>query len=167
MSLEIRVALPTDAGAIADIYNHFVRCSTCTYQNEPDTPTERAAWLESHDNAHPVTVAVRDGEVAGWGALSAFRDRWGYRYTVEDSVYVREDLHGRGVGKALLADLLDRARSLGHHTMIAGVSAEQTPSIALHLRFGFIEVARMREVGHKFEQWLDVVFLQLLLSSFR
>jgi phosphinothricin acetyltransferase len=159
----IRPAAPDDLRAIDDIYNHYVVHSTCTWQRDIEPLEARGAWFAAHGPAHPVTVVEQDGEVVGWGALSTFRARWGYRHTVENSVYVRHDRHGRGLGSALLADLIDRAAVLGHHTIIAGISADQERSIALHRRFGFVEVARMREVGHKHDRWIDLVFLQRML----
>nr|MBA2481425.1 N-acetyltransferase [Planctomycetota bacterium] len=112
---------------------------------------------------HPVTVAELDGEIVGWGSLGPFRPRDGLRHTVENSLYVRHDRHRRGIGAALLADLIARARAAGHHAIIAGISAEQTASIALHRRFGFTEAALLREVGRKFDRWLDLAYWQLLL----
>ncbi|HZS38236.1 MAG TPA: GNAT family N-acetyltransferase [Polyangia bacterium] len=163
-ALEIRDATAGDLTGINDIYNHYVLNSTCTYQYEPSTMDERRAWFAEHDAAHPVTVAVRGAEVVGWGSLSWFRTRVGYRFTVENTVYVRHDAHRRGVGRALLDDLIERARRLGHRTVIAGISAEQAASVALHHAAGFEHVARIREVGFKFDQWLDVIFMQLLLE---
>ena len=161
--VEIRLARESDCGAIDEIYNHYVARSTCTYQYAPNALAERLAWLRAHDEKHPVTVAEIDGQIVGWGALSRFREREGYQHTVENTVYIRADRHRQGIGRAILADLIDRARALGHRTIIAGISAEQAASIALHEAFGFREVARLREVGFKFEQWLDVVFLQRML----
>ncbi len=160
---EIRPAAVEDLPTINAIYNHYVEHSTCTYQYQPSSAAERAAWFSGHDEHHPITVAVRAHEVVGWGSLGPFRTREGYRYTVENSVYVRHDLQRQGIGQALLRDLIVRARTLGHRTIVAGISAEQTGSIALHEREGFREVAHLKEVGFKFEQWLDVVFLQLML----
>jgi len=136
---------------------------TCTYQTEPDSLVEREAWLARHGQAHPVLVAEQGGEVLAWGALSAFHPRAGYRFSVEDSLYVRHDQQRRGIGKALLAELLEAARGLGHHTVIALISAEKVGSIALHEGFGFTRTANLREVGYKFQTWLDVAFLQLML----
>src|SRR5688572_6846266 len=119
MDLSIRLAAAPDLDDVNRIYNHYVLCSTCTYQREPETAEDRAAWFAAHDAAHPITVAVTGGEVVGWGSLSPFRGRWGYRYTVENSVYVRHDRQGRGIGRALLVDLIERARAAGHHTIIA------------------------------------------------
>jgi phosphinothricin acetyltransferase len=160
----IRLATESDLSVINAIYNHYVLHSTCTYQTEPETPDARAAWFASHGPKHPVTVAEVDGEVVGWGSLSPFHRRAAYGRTVENSVYVRHDRHRRGIGRALLLDLIRRATDLGHHTIIAGISADQTASIAMHAAAGFVEVGRLREVGHKFGRWLDVAYLQLMLD---
>jgi|SRR5579862_4637892 len=161
----IRDAAPADLSAINAIYNFYVPRSTCTWAHEPRTDDDAARWLASHQPAaHPATVAVDDaGAVIGFASLSQFRPREGYRRTVEDTIYVRDDHHGRGIGGALLADLVARARSLGHHAIVAGVSADQTPSIRLHERAGFTRVALLPQVGHKFDRWLDLAMLQLLL----
>ncbi len=161
----IRLATADDLAAINDIYNHYVAVSTCTYEDEPCTAARRAAWFASHGDRHPVTVAECGDQIVGWASLSAFHARVGYRFTVEDSVYVRQDCQQRGLGRALLGDLLERARMLGHHTVIAGISADQGPSLALHRRFGFQEVARLREVGLKFGRWLDVIYMQWMADD--
>lgn len=159
----IRLASNDDLDAIRDIYNHYVATSTATFQLEPESSAERRRWFDAHDERHPVTVAEHEGRIAGWASLSRFNAREGYRMTVESSVYVHHEHHRRGIGKLLTSDIVRRARELGHHTIIAGVADDQEASIALHLGFGFTEVARLREVGHKFDRWLDVVYLQLLL----
>lgn len=161
----IRLATHADLPAINAIYNHFVLCSTCTYQSEPATAAEREAWFAAHGPEHPVTVAEIDGEVVAWASLSRFHARSAYARTVENSVYVRHDRHRRGLGSVLLADSIERARSLGHHTLLALIDAEQTASIELHRRHGFVQVARLREVGFKFGRWLDVVYLQRMLGG--
>lgn len=161
--LPVRLASAEDADAVNAIYNHYVLTSTCTFQTVPSTRDERLAWFAAHDAAHPVTVAVRDGEVIGWGSLSVYNPRQAYGRTVESSVYVRHDRHRHGAGRALLADLLDRARALGHHTVIAGISADQAPSIALHEAFGFVEKGRLAELGHKLGRWVDVLYLQRMV----
>jgi len=163
IAIEIRLATPADLEAINDIYNHYVACSTCTYQEEPETMESRRAWFASHRERHPITVAVMDGGIVGWGSLSPFRERSAYRYTVENSVYVSPAHQRRGIGRALLVDLIERARTLGHHSIIAGIDAEQTGSIALHAALGFRDVADLREVGFKFGRWLHVRYLQLML----
>jgi L-amino acid N-acyltransferase YncA len=160
----VREAVSADLAAINAIYNHYVIHSTTTYDVEPVTQEERQAWFAEHDASHPVLVAEDAGRVVGWGSLSTFRNRFGYRHTVEDSVFVRHDLLGRRVGTRILVALIDRAKVVGHHTMIGGIDADQRVSIILHERHGFREVARLREAGRKFDRWLDVVFMQRMLS---
>jgi L-amino acid N-acyltransferase len=161
--LTIRPPTADDLPAINDIYNHYVLHSTATYQEEPEPMDGRRAWLARHGAAYPVIVAVLDGTLVGWGSLSPFHVRSAYRRTVENSVYVRHDLHRRGIGGALLTDLIARARSVGHHSIIGLIDADQAASIALHRKAGFTQAAHLRQVGFKFGRWLDVVYLQLML----
>jgi L-amino acid N-acyltransferase YncA len=166
MPVSIRLATEADLPAINAIYNHYVLISTCTYQEQPATEEERRAWFASHGPRHPITAAIdAGGNVLGWGALNAYHARSAYRFTVENSVYVRHDSHRRGIGRLLLTDLLKRAKALGHRTIIAGISADQTASIALHQQAGFVEVGRLREVGFKFDKWLDVIYMQWFAST--
>jgi L-amino acid N-acyltransferase len=159
----IRLARVEDLPAINAIYNHYVLHSTCTYQEEPSTAEERAAWFAAHGPKHPITVAERDGQVVGWGSLSRFHPRSAYGRTVENSVYVRHDLHRRGIGRVLLADLIDRAGPLGHHSILALIDSTQAGSLALHRGMEFTDVAHLREVGFKFGRWGDVLYLQRML----
>ncbi len=162
--LTIRLATPADLPAINDIYNYYVHHSTCTYQLEPETLEARTAWFGQHSpDKHPVTVAILEGAVVGWGALSQFRPRAAYAHSIEASVYLRHDVHRRGIGKALLLDLIARAKAAGHHTLIGGASADQTASLALQDSLGFQRVGELREVGFKFGRWLDVIYSQLML----
>jgi L-amino acid N-acyltransferase YncA len=160
---QIRLAAADDLGAINDIYNYYVLHSTCTYQTEPSTAEERAHWFATHDEKHPVTVIELDGQVIGWGSISRFHHRRAYGNTVEDSVYVRQDVHRRGVGSVVLTDLIGRARSFGYHTIIASIDGSQAASIALHAKLGFHPCAHLKEVGCKFDRWLDVIYMQLML----
>ncbi len=159
----IRLATEADLPAINAIYNHYVAHSTCTYQLEAETAEARLAWFWKHGELHPVTVAELDGDVVGWASLNRFHERGAYARTVDNSIYIRPDRQRRGIGRALLADLIARARDLGHHTIFAGISAEQEASIALHAGFGFVKASHLREVGFKHGQWLDVIGMQLLL----
>jgi len=159
----IREARPADLAAIDSIYDHYVRTSTCTFQLEPAGLAARETWFASHGGLWPVLVAERGSRIVAWGSLSVYDAREGYRRTVEDSIYVDEAVHGQGIGKALLRVLIDRARSLGHHTILAAIAGEQLPSVRLHEKFGFVEAARMRELGWKCDRWLDVVFMQKML----
>lgn len=163
MTYHLRPATAADLPAISAIYNHSVLTSTCTFALDPETLAEREAWFASRGPEHPVVVAEANGEVAAWASLSAWNKRCGYAKTVEWSVYVREDWQRKGVASALLKELIALAKAAGHHTIIGGVSADQTASLELHRRHGFVEVARFREVGYKFGRWLDVVYLQLMV----
>jgi phosphinothricin acetyltransferase len=163
MSFAIRLARLDDLERIDDIYNHYVRSSTCTYQEEAEPIASRRVWFDRHDPAHPITVAELEGAVVGWGSLSPFRERSAYRFTVENSVYVDHQYQRRGIGGALLADLIGRARVSGHRTIIAAIDAAQDSSIAVHARYGFVTAGRLHEVGYKFDRWLDVVYMQLML----
>ena len=162
-SLVIRPALLGDAPALASLYNHYVETSTCTFQLDAETVDERIAWIQQHTGPHPASVAILDGTIAGFASLSPFHGRCAYRATAESSVYVREDLHRKGIGRALMTELIEEARTLGHHTLIATIEASQEGSIALHSAFGFAVVGHLTEVGFKHGRWLDVVYLQLLL----
>ena len=161
--IAIRPATDADLPAINAIYNHYVLTSTCTYQYEPETEEGRKEWFAEKGEKHPVVVAEEEGKIIGWGALSPFRAREGYRFTVEASVYVRNDRQRKGIGRAIIQDLIERARKIGYRVMIGGASGEQTGSIALQESLGFVRVAHFKEIGYKFDQWLDVVFFQLML----
>jgi phosphinothricin acetyltransferase len=152
-----------DLAAVNAIYNHYVLHSTCTYQLEPETEAARAAWFHEHGEVHPLLVAEDGDRVVAWASLSRYHSRCGYASTVENSIYVDRDFHRRGIGSALLAELVGRGRALGHHVIVAGIDSAQPGSVALHARFGFVEAGRMREVGRKFGRWLDVVYMQLVL----
>ena len=177
--MSIREATGVDLAAIDDIYNHYVETSTSTFQEDPTTPEERRAWFAAHGPDHPVLVyedaelvkasgaprvsRVAGGAIAGWASLSRYYPREAYGRTVELSVYVRHGVHRRGVGRALVVALLERARASGHHVVLAQVAADQDPSLALHRSLGFREVGRLHEVGFKFGRWLDVLMLDLQL----
>lgn len=158
--MDLRAATESDLPAINEICNHFVQTSPAIYQLEPFTAEERTAWFAEHDARHPILVAVEADAVIGWASLSRYHVRAGYRFTVEDSVYVRAGCHGRGVGRVLLDELLVRGGALGHHSVLAIIDAAQAASVALHARAGFERVAHLREVGFKFGEWRDVVFMQ-------
>ncbi len=160
----VRPASEADLPSINDIYNYFVVHSTCTYQEEPEPLDARRQWFAHHDEAHPAIIAEVAGRVVGWGSLSAYHARSAYRRTVEDSVYVHHAHHGRGIGSLLLSELIARALRAEHHAVIAGIDAEQAASVALHAKFHFEGVGRLRQVGRKFGRWLDVIYMELMLD---
>jgi len=162
--MHVRLARPADAEPIRVIYNVEVVGSTATFDLRPRTPAEQAAWMAEHRGTYPVTVAVDDEDlVLGFGSLSAYRDRPAYSTTVEDSVYVDRAHRGGGAGRALLEELVRLATIHGFHTMIARIGGDNEASIALHRRCGFELVGVEREVGRKFNRWLDVSVLQAML----
>jgi L-amino acid N-acyltransferase YncA len=163
-SIAVRNATETDLVAINDIYNHYVLHSTCTYQEEPETIENRRQWFQHHGEKHPVIVAERAGRVIGWGSLSPYHPRSAYRHTVENSVYLHHEHHRQGIGSLILQELIVRARRLGHRVIIAGIDADQKGSVALHTKFGFTHVGHMKQVGYKFNRWLDVIYMELMIG---
>src|SRR3954451_13327684 len=162
-SFFLRTATKADAPGIVEILNHYIATTTSTFLMEPQTLDERLAWFDERSDLHPAIAAEIDGQLVGWGALSKHNPRAGYRHAVDVSVYVRAEFHRHGIGRALVTELIARARSTGHHTLIAQCCTESRGSIALHESLGFQRIGEMREVGRKFERWLDVTFLQLIL----
>ncbi len=150
---------------ITSIYNEAILNTTATFDFEPKTMEEQRRWMEEHDDRHPIIVAILGDSVVGWGSLSRFSDRCGYQATVEDSVYVRREFRGKGIGTMILRKLVDEARRAGHHAIIARLDAANHVSIALHRKMGFQEVGRLKEVGFKFGRWLDVVVMENLLHE--
>jgi len=161
--VDIRPARVEDAEAIRQIYNREVLSSTVTFDLVPRTVEDQITWQQARSGAHAVIVAERDGEVVGFASLSPYRDRPAYNSTVENSVYVRSDQRGQGVGHALLSELMATAGQHGFHTVMARIVGDHEASIGLHASLGFTEVGTEREVGRKFGRWLDVVLMQRLL----
>jgi phosphinothricin acetyltransferase len=161
----IRPASLGDAAAIREIYNREVETSFATFDLVPRSLDEQRAWLADRSGAFAALVAVDGDDVIGFGSLSPYKERAAYRTSVEDSVYVRRDRHGRGVGRAVLSQLVTVARASGFHTVIARIEAGGTASRALHAACGFELVGIEREVGRKFNRWLDVAVMQHLLGD--
>jgi L-amino acid N-acyltransferase len=163
--LTIRCATLDDAAAIADIYNEAIRSTTATFDTEPKSVEDRRHWLEAHDERHPVLVAEFAGQVVGWAALTQWSDRPAYDQTAESSFYVAQPFRGRGIGRALKARLIEEARRLAFHTLLARVAGESEASIRINESFGFRLVGTMQEVGFKFGRRLDVHLMQLMLNE--
>jgi phosphinothricin acetyltransferase len=159
----LRTATLDDAVAIMEIYNREVTESTVTFDLVARTLDEQRRWLDDRSGVHAAVVAVEGDEVVGFGSVSPYRDRPAYSTTVEDSVYVHRDHQGQGIGRELLADLIDRAGQHGFHAMIARIVGGHEASINLHASLGFERVGHEREVGRKFGKWLDVVVMERLL----
>ena len=164
-TVSVRRATPADAPAIAAIYNHEVENETSTFDLVPRSAQDQLDWQNAREGAFGVFVAELGGEVVGFGALSPYKERAAYRTTVEDSVYVRRDMGRRGIGRVILAHLLDTASDGGFHTVMARITTLSVGSIGLHEALGFREVGIEREVGRKFGKWLDVCLMQVLLHE--
>jgi L-amino acid N-acyltransferase YncA len=160
--LVIRGAGPEDASAIAGIYNEAVRTTVATFDTEPRSVPHQVAWIEEHLPRYPVLVAQRSSGILGWASLSPWSDRKAYDGTAEVSVYVLGTERRRGIGKRLLADLVERGRAMGLHTLLARIADGNEVSLHLHESIGFLRIGIMREVGWKFGRWVDVNLLQYL-----
>lgn len=163
----IRPATLADLQAILDIYNDIIATSTAVYALEPVTLENRRRWYDERITAgYPILVAVVDGVVLGFSTFGDWRGAWpGYRYTVEHSVHVRTLDRGQGIGRQLVEALFPIARAQQKHVMLGGIDAANTASIRFHERLGFERVAHFKEVGHKFGQWLNLVFMQRWLDG--
>ena len=161
----LRPAAEQDIEAIRSIYNHEVESGTSTFDLRPRTRKEQKLWLRSHVGAYTAIVAAISEEVVGFGSLSPYRERPAYRGTAEISVYVHHGHQRKGIGKALLDDLIEAALRHGFHTLIARVSGPNDASHALFMASGFEKVGVEKEVGRKFNQWLDIAIYQKMLKS--
>lgn len=164
--MEIRDATGADSRGITAIYNDAVLNGRAIWNQTAVDVANRGQWIVDHERAGlPVLVAVENGAVLGYASYGPYRNFEGYSKTVENSVYIREGQRGKGVGKALMAELIERARADGRHVMIAAIESQNVGSIRLHEKFGFEHVGLLKEVGYKFGTWLDLVFLQLTLNE--
>ena len=153
-----------DIPQITAIYRHEVLHNTATFDTEPLSESQMAAKFGPMlELAHPVYVAVSDGDLLGYAYASVYRPRLAYRFTCEDTVYCAKDAQGQGVGTALMETIVDRARAFGFKQMIGVITAESKGSLRLHEKLGFRVVGNCEAVGFKFDRWLDIVHMQLAL----
>lgn len=165
--MTIRDASEEDLPFILDIYNDAIANTTAVWNTTMVDLNNRRDWLEQRQgHGYPVLVTCdARGKPIGYASFGDWRAWEGYRFTVEHSIYVHKDHRGKGVANPLLMELIERARQQGKHMMIGGIEGTNSASIGLHIRHGFKEMARMREVGAKFGHWLDLVFMQLCLDD--
>jgi phosphinothricin acetyltransferase len=158
----IRAASRDDLKAIVGIYNWAVNQTFATIDSEPLGTEEAAAWWEAHGRSKLI-VSVDDGGVIGWARLFPWNQR-GFDI-VEDLVYVDPVHQGRGIGKALLAELIKEARGLGYRTIVASVATDNRAGLQLHSKLGFEVVGTIRNAANKFDRWMDITLVQLALES--
>lgn len=164
--MHIREAVEADFDEITSIYNEVLTTSTAIYNDRPAKSAERIVWWRSRtQQGYPVLVAINDNSVAGFGTFGDFRPWPGYRFTVEGTIHILSRVRGQGIGTELLKALVAKAQALGKHTLIAGVDSENIASLRFLERFGFERVGYLREVGYKFDRFLDLVFLQYWITS--
>ncbi|WP_186080714.1 GNAT family N-acetyltransferase [Burkholderia gladioli] len=165
--MEIRDAGPQDIEGITAIYNHAVLQTTAIWNETAVDTANRLAWLADRRKAgYPVLVGIDEaGEVLAYASFGDWRAFDGFRGTVEHSIYVRDDQRGRGLGPQLMAVLIERARAIGKHVMVAGIEANNAGSVRLHERLGFVHTGTLKQVGMKFGKWLDLTFMQLTLDA--
>jgi phosphinothricin acetyltransferase len=162
----IRPARREDVARLLDIYNDAILRTTAVYRYEPATLDEYLAWFDAKQGQGlPVLVAEDETGVTGFATFGPFRPAPAYSRTVEDSIYVAAEKRGLGVGTRLLDSLLGEARRRNLHAVVAGIDADNEPSCRLHARFGFVRVAHFRQVGFKFGRWLDLVFMERILTD--
>lgn len=162
--MSIRPATPDDAEAIAAIWNPFIRDTAITFNSVEKTVRGLADDIEAKAlDGKGFFVAKVDGSVAGFATYGQFRGGVGYARTMEHTVILHDRAHGRGVGRALMTAIEDQARVTGVHSMFAGVSAENPAAVAFHKAVGYVEMARLPQVGYKFGRWMDLVLLQKML----
>ena len=160
----IRSSIESDLPVIVEIYNDALINTTAIYMEEPFEFEERKKWFhKKQEEGWPMFTAMVGERIAGFSTYGPFHERWGYRYTVEQSIYVHHDFRGMGIGKLLVQKLIDTARQERRHALIASVDSEITASINLHLSMGYKEVGRFEEIGFKFARWLSVRCFELKL----
>jgi phosphinothricin acetyltransferase len=164
--MRIRDAVDADFDQITAIYNDIVATSTAIYNDQPATVEDRLAWAATRrEQGYPILVVDQDGFIAGFASFGDFRSWPGYRFTIEGTVHIHSGSRGQGIGSTLLRELVKRANTIGKHSMIAGVDSENTASLRFLERFGFERVGQLREVGFKFNRFLDLVFLQYWINQ--
>ena len=164
--MNLREATEADLPELRDIYNHALLHTTAIWNDDVVDVENRRAWFQARaTQGYPILVAEIDGRVAGYASFGDFRVQDGFRATVENSIYVIPEAQGKGVARALMAALVDRARACGKHVVIAAVHDDNTASMQLHQALGFRTTGVLHEAGQKFGKWVNLVFLELRLDD--
>jgi L-amino acid N-acyltransferase len=161
--MKIRKAKQEDLPVLVSIYNQAIVNTTATFDLTPMSVEDRQSWFDEHTDRFPLIVAEEGDIVMGYASLSSYGSKEAYNRTVEISVYIDEQHQRKGIGKQLLAHIIELAKTLDYHVIIAGITKGNDTSVKLHEQFGFSKCGEMREVGFKFNSWQDVLFYQLIL----
>jgi len=159
----VRLAVEADAAAICEIYNQGIEDRLATLETEQRTPEERRQWIKSRSARHPVIVAEDAGRVLAWGSLNPFNPREAYRHVADFSIYVERGHRGRGVGRVVLARLIELAREHGYHKMVLSAFPFNAAGMALYERLGFRTVGVFKEQGLLDGRWVDTIVMERLL----
>ncbi|WP_296699279.1 GNAT family N-acetyltransferase [Algoriphagus sp.] len=166
MNIIIRFATENDLGAILEINNYEILHSTVNYDYNPKTLEFQKNWFrEKTENGFPIIVVSVDQEVLGFATFGIFRAKPAYQFTIEHSIYLHHMARGKGLGKQLMRELIRIAKQDGYHLMVGGIDSNNLDSLEFHKRLGFQEIGRFKEVGRKFDKWLDLIFVQLPLAK--
>lgn len=163
MNANLRKCTSADAGQICAIYNHYVLKTVVTFEEAPVQVEEMARRIADITSRYPWFVCERDGLVCGYAYAGSWKERSAYRYSVETTVYLAPDATGQGIGTLLYSALLDALRKTDAHCAVGGISLPNAASVALHEKLGFTRIGQFREIGRKFERWVDVGYWELLL----
>ncbi|THU04592.1 N-acetyltransferase [Lampropedia puyangensis] len=162
--MSIRPYQMGDEVAISRIYNHYILHSSATFEVEPLSAGQMQERIEKYTKSYPWLVYLLDEQIVGYCYASQYHSRDAFRHTVEPSVYVHQDFHGRGIGHALYAELLSQLAHTDCHTIISAIALPNAGSVRLHEAFGFTQVGHLAQVGHKFGQWIDLGYWQKTLN---
>ena len=161
----IRSAQPSDAEAICEIYNYYVLNTCVTFEEEVVSADEMRKRIKTILEKYPWVVYEQEGEVIGYAYASEWKSRCSYRYSVESTVYLKQGSQGKGIGSSLYLSLLDLLDKKEVHAIIGGIAQPNEASVALHEKFRFEKVAHFKEVGYKFNQWIDVGYWEKIIQS--
>ncbi|MDR1031127.1 MAG: GNAT family N-acetyltransferase [Treponema sp.] len=160
----IRSVKPSDVMAICGIYNHYIKHTTISFEENPVSMKEMEARIRDIRSVYPWLVWEEAGDVIGYAYVDKWKERTAYGFSVEDSIYLKQSHEGQGLGTSLLTRLLEEVKKTNIHAVVAGITLPNERSIALHERMGFTKIAQFKEIGFKLNQWLDVGYWELLLK---
>jgi L-amino acid N-acyltransferase len=165
MNTMVRRAVENDIEQILDILNYEIINTTSVYDITPKTINQQIEWFKRKNKLnYPVFVIEKNGKIHGWASYDSFRTKEGNKYTIEHSIYISKESRSFGYGKLLMSALISQANEDGYKTMIGGVDANNQSSIKFHKDFGFEEIGLAKNIGFKFDRWLDLLFMQLMLD---